>query len=198
MHIPTKSPVGLGSLCPSSAAPRFAGGAANPYISVTIGDEKRRTAVEPNTLNPVWEEIMVFSETRSCKVRPGCEQRGKRASSSVDDSLRLHVSNEVANNAVGPFVVLMPETMLLKGKTCRLSALGSSSRTRKIAVGTLKLGEWSACAATNPDLIVSAVLPTSCRPVRDAHRSSLIARVHPRCESLVNEAGALGTDDQAP
>lgn len=42
----------------------YAGGAANPYISVEVGDEKRRTAVELRTVDPVWdEEIMVFSET---------------------------------------------------------------------------------------------------------------------------------------
>lgn len=40
------------------------GGAANPYVSVEVGDEKRRTAVETSTVSPVWdEEIMVFSET---------------------------------------------------------------------------------------------------------------------------------------
>eukprot|EP00903_Cladosiphon_okamuranus_P014837 g13738.t1 len=40
------------------------GGAANPYVSVEVGEERRRTAVETNTVSPVWdEEIMVFSET---------------------------------------------------------------------------------------------------------------------------------------
>lgn len=46
-----------------------AGGVANPYISVEVGDEKRRTAVEPATVDPVWdEEIMVFSETTARNV----------------------------------------------------------------------------------------------------------------------------------
>ncbi|CAM9162703.1 unnamed protein product [Scytosiphon promiscuus] len=40
------------------------GGSANPYVSVEVGDERRRTAVESGTVNPVWdEEIMVFSES---------------------------------------------------------------------------------------------------------------------------------------
>lgn len=48
---------------------RHAGGAANPYVSVEVGDEKQRTSVETNTVDPVWdEEIMVFSETTSRKV----------------------------------------------------------------------------------------------------------------------------------
>lgn len=46
-----------------------AGGVANPYISVEVGDEKRRTAVEPGTVDPVWdEEIMVFSEITARNV----------------------------------------------------------------------------------------------------------------------------------
>ncbi|CAM9547986.1 unnamed protein product [Ascophyllum nodosum] len=41
-----------------------AGGVTNPYISVEFGGEKRRTAVETGTVDPVWdEEIMIFSET---------------------------------------------------------------------------------------------------------------------------------------
>ncbi|CBN80088.1 conserved unknown protein [Ectocarpus siliculosus] len=45
------------------------GGAANPYVSVEVGDEKRRTAVETGTVNPAWdEEIMVFSETSLCNM----------------------------------------------------------------------------------------------------------------------------------
>lgn len=48
------------------------GGAANPYVSVEVGDEKRRTAVETSTLSPVWdEEIMVFSETTLRNVSAG-------------------------------------------------------------------------------------------------------------------------------
>lgn len=50
-------------------ATQHAGGAANPYVSVEVGDEKQRTSVESNTVDPVWdEEIMVFSETTSRKV----------------------------------------------------------------------------------------------------------------------------------
>ncbi|CAM9402960.1 unnamed protein product [Ectocarpus sp. 12 AP-2014] len=45
------------------------GGAVNPYVSVEVGDEKRRTAVETGTVNPVWdEEIMVFSEASLSKM----------------------------------------------------------------------------------------------------------------------------------
>lgn len=48
------------------------GGAANPYVSVEVGDEKRRTAVETGTVSPVWdEEIMVFSETSLRNVSTG-------------------------------------------------------------------------------------------------------------------------------
>ena len=48
------------------------GGAANPYVSVEVGDEKRRTAVETGTVSPVWdEEIMVFSETSLRNVSAG-------------------------------------------------------------------------------------------------------------------------------
>lgn len=44
--------------------PLQTGGATNPYVSLEVGDEKRRTAVETGTVSPVWdEEIMVFSET---------------------------------------------------------------------------------------------------------------------------------------
>lgn len=46
------------------------GGVANPYISVEVGDEKRRTAVESSTVDPVWdEEIMVFNEATNRNVR---------------------------------------------------------------------------------------------------------------------------------
>ncbi len=52
------------------SVPPRAGGAANPYVSIEVGDERRRTAVETNTVNPVWdEEIMVFSETSLRNVR---------------------------------------------------------------------------------------------------------------------------------
>ncbi|CAN0589812.1 unnamed protein product, partial [Ectocarpus sp. 12 AP-2014] len=45
-------------------------GAVNPYVSVEVGGEKRRTAVETGTVNPVWdEEIMVFSEASLSNVR---------------------------------------------------------------------------------------------------------------------------------
>lgn len=52
--------------------PLLPGGAANPYVSVEVGDEKRRTAVETSTVSPVWdEEIMVFSETSLRNVSAG-------------------------------------------------------------------------------------------------------------------------------
>lgn len=58
------------------------GGAANPYVSLEVGDEKRRTGVETDTVSPVWdEEIMVFSEISLKNVRLS---KGGTAVSTVD------------------------------------------------------------------------------------------------------------------
>ncbi|CAN0166928.1 unnamed protein product [Ascophyllum nodosum] len=39
----------------------IAGGVANPYISAEVDGELRKTAVETGTVDPVWNDIMVFS-----------------------------------------------------------------------------------------------------------------------------------------